>query len=103
MATADRDSFINQYRVAINIPVASAAVFFSGVEDRLSSPAEPAWIPAAETLELVRAKIAHCRARDRMSARFFARLPDVVRETLNRGYWRFSYGTRSLLQDLLLR
>ena len=51
----------------------------------------------------MRAKIAHCRTRDRMSARFFARLPDIARETLNRGYWRFSYGVKSLLQDLLLR
>ena len=77
--------------------------FFSGVEDRLSSQPEPEWQPAPETLELVREKIAHCRTRDRMSPQFLTRLPDVARETLNRGYWRFSYGLKSLLQDLLLR
>lgn len=51
----------------------------------------------------VDAKIAHMKKRDEMSPRFFARLPDVLGELVAGNYARFSYGMKSVAQDLLLR
>jgi glycosyltransferase involved in cell wall biosynthesis len=54
-------------------------------------------------LALIDEKIEHCRRRDEMPARLLARLPAIAGEALNRRYWRYSYGIRSVAQDLLLR
>jgi len=76
---------------------------YGAIEARLESASNSAWRAPGTTLALVRGKAAHSRARDRMPAGFFARLPVIARETLNRGYWRYSYGAKSVAQDLLLR
>ena len=81
----------------------NAERLYGALEARLESESNSAWSSSEATLAVIRAKIAHARARDRMPAGFFARLPVIARETLNRGYWRYSYGAKSVAQDLFLR
>ncbi len=77
-------------------------VFFGAIRDRLQAP--PArYQPRPGVLELVDAKLAHLGARAHMDGGFVARLPAIARETASRRYWRFSYGSKSVLQDLFLR
>ncbi len=77
--------------------------FFGAVRERLLAKSDPAAWPMPGTLELVEAKIAHARHRDAMSPALLRRLPAIFREASNGGYWRFSYGLKSVAQDLLLR
>lgn len=74
--------------------------FFTQVRDRLVASGreiDPA------TLERVHAKIAHCRSRNEMSSRMAERLPVIARELLRGNYGRFSYGLKSVAQDVWLR
>jgi hypothetical protein len=48
-------------------------------------------------------KILHSRRRAEMSDRLGRRLLDIARETASRRYWRYSYGVKSVAQDLWLR
>jgi glycosyltransferase involved in cell wall biosynthesis len=75
--------------------------FFTGVRERLV--ANPRHLPDPRTLALVEQKILHCRRRDEMSARLLSRLPVILSETLSGRYWRFSYGFKSVAQDIWLR
>ena len=75
-------------------------VFFGSVRDRL---VESGRSPDPAVLALIDQKIAHCRSRDEMAPRLGARLPAIAREALSRRYWRFSYGLRSVAQDVWLR
>ncbi|MGY8805645.1 MAG: hypothetical protein ACKVK6_15595, partial [bacterium] len=59
--------------------------------------------PRESVVALTDGKIRHAILRDTMSSNFFARLPTVLGEVLNRGYWRYGYGAKSLAQDLFLR
>lgn len=77
--------------------------FFSAVRERLVANRGPSEWPMPGTLELVEGKIAHARRRGSMSATLLRRLPDILAEAANGGYWRYSYGIKSLAQDLLLR
>ena len=75
-------------------------VFFTSVRDRLHESGrdlDPA------VLALIEQKIRHCRSRDGMAPRLGARLPAIAREALSGRYWRFSYGLKSLAQDVWLR
>ena len=74
--------------------------FFSSVRERLAHSSRPV---ADATLALIDAKIEHCRSRDAMNASLRARLPVILRELGSLRYWRFSYGIKSLAQDLWLR
>lgn len=74
--------------------------FFTQVRDRLVASGRE--IDRA-TLERVEAKIVHCRSRNEMSSRLFDRLPVIARELLRGNYWRFSYGLKSVAQDVWLR
>lgn len=77
-----------------------AARFFSEARERIAG-ADAAVPPA--TLAAIDAKIAHARRRAGMSAHLSGRLGDVTREALSGRYWRYSYGLRSIAQDLWLR
>ncbi|MBW2282472.1 MAG: glycosyltransferase, partial [Deltaproteobacteria bacterium] len=74
--------------------------FFTAIRNRLI---ESGRSPDPAVLALIEQKIAHCRSRDEMAPRLGARLPAIAREALSGRYWRFSYGLRSVAQDLWLR
>jgi hypothetical protein len=57
---------------------------------------------ASGTIELFRQKIAHRSIRANLQQSKISRIPVVLREASNLGYWRFSEGWRSLAKDLLL-
>jgi glycosyltransferase involved in cell wall biosynthesis len=73
--------------------------FFGAVRERLRQRA----LHAPEVERIIDAKIEHCRRREAMNATFVRRLPLVLDECLNGGYRRFSYGWKSVAQDLFLR
>ncbi len=52
---------------------------------------------------LAEGKIAHAEFRDTMSPNLLRRLPGILREVSNGGYFHFSYGLKSIAQDLFLR
>jgi len=79
-----------------------AVTFFEVARERLGGAASVAPV-AGETLAKIDAKIAHARCRAGMADRGVARLADVARETLSGRYARFSYGWKSVAQDLWLR
>ena len=73
--------------------------FFGAARERLRQRA----LHAPEVERIIDAKIEHCRRREAMNATFARRLPLVLDECLNGGYRRFSYGWKSVAQDLFLR
>lgn len=79
------------------------AQFFGFALDRFETMASQGRAPRPGVVELVQDKIHHAKLRDEMSSNFFARLPSIAGEILNRGYWRFGYGLKSIAQDLFLR
>jgi len=79
------------------------ADFFAAAREALLRGRECGFEPDAKTLALAKRKIAHAELRDTMPKGLLKRLPRVARETLNGGYWRFSYGAKSIAQDVFLR
>jgi glycosyltransferase involved in cell wall biosynthesis len=73
---------------------------FSLIEERLEMSTRPV---DPRALALVNAKTDHCEKRNEMSPHLFARLPAIAAEAWNGNYGRFSYGLRSVAQDLFLR
>lgn len=73
---------------------------FCAIEERLEESTRSV---DPRALALVNAKIAHCETRNEMSPHLLARLPAIAAETWNGNYRRFSYGLRSIAQDLFLR
>lgn len=73
--------------------------FFGAVRERLRARG----VHAPRVERLIDEKIEHFRRRDAMSAGLATRLPLVLEECLNGRYRRFSYGWKSVAQDLLLR
>ncbi|MCP4038646.1 MAG: glycosyltransferase [bacterium] len=78
-------------------------VFFTTARDRFREVAACGYPPRPEVVALTEGKIRHARLRDAMPDRFLARLPTIAREIMNRGYWHYGYGAKSLAQDLFLR
>ena len=62
-------------------------------------------LPAASpgTLEQIDQKILHASRRASMSSRLGGRLGAIREEIQSRRYWRYSYGWKSVAQELLLR
>jgi glycosyltransferase involved in cell wall biosynthesis len=60
-------------------------------------------VRAPEVERLIDAKVEHCRRREAMSEGLATRVPLVLEEWLNGRYGRFSYGWKSVVQDLFLR
>ncbi len=77
--------------------------FFTAARRAMGRAPELGFEPVAETLALAEGKIAHATARDEMASSLVARISAIAKETLNGGYWRYSYGLKSIAQDLLLR
>jgi glycosyltransferase involved in cell wall biosynthesis len=77
--------------------------FFGAVRERLRAQSDPRFQAPAATLSLVEGKIEHAGRRDAMSPALLRRLPTIVGETLRGNYWRYSYGIKSVAQDILLR
>jgi len=48
-------------------------------------------------------KIAHLAHRTELPPTRMARIPEILRESVNRNYWRYSGGWRSIAKDLVLR
>lgn len=57
---------------------------------------------AARARTKIKQKIAHLERRTQLPGSKIARVPDVLHEILNRGYWRFSSGWRSIARDLIV-
>ena len=76
---------------------------FTAIEERLMNNEDPMFRASSETLALVRGKIEHYLARNAMTSDFWRRLPGIAREALSGRYWRYSYGIKSVAQDLVLR
>ena len=76
---------------------------FSAIEERLRAQTDPELRASEETLALVRGKIDHYTTRNGMTRGLFHRLPRIVRELRAGNYGRYSYGLKSVAQDLVLR
>lgn len=79
---------------------AYAVEFFLAARQRLLD--RGAQVPTA-TLARIDEKILHARQRSAMSPRLAERLADIAKEIASGRYWRYSYGIRSVAQDLWLR
>jgi glycosyltransferase involved in cell wall biosynthesis len=77
--------------------------FFSAAGERLRAQRDTHFQVPAATLSLVEGKIDHASRRDAMSPVLLRRLPAIVAETLRGNYGRYSYGAKSVAQDILLR
>jgi hypothetical protein len=73
-----------------------AVEFFQAARERLAA-APP------QTLAKIDQKILHASRRASMPSRLGERLGAIRQEVQNRGYWHYSYGWKSVAQDLLLR
>lgn len=79
-----------------------AAAFFELARERLAAGG-PEFRASAETLAVIDQKVAHCRIRESMPDSLPRRLPAIAGELLRGRYRRFSYGMKSVAQDLLMR
>ncbi len=73
--------------------------FFSAARERLHERD----LHAPEVEQVIDAKVEHCRRRQAMATGLAGRLPLVLEEWISGRYRRFSYGWKSVAQDLLLR
>ncbi|MGB0109497.1 MAG: glycosyltransferase family 2 protein [Terriglobales bacterium] len=63
-----------------------------------------AYFPYAEYAQKeIERKISHLTNRARLPRSRVARIPRVLREAFNRGYWRYSAGWNSIAKDLVIR
>lgn len=86
---------IGAFRYAIDL--------YQAALDRLGEHAARYPVTDKRVLDLLREKIDHSRFRDSLPRRWLARWPGICRESLNGGYFKYSYGFKSVLQDLFLR
>lgn len=71
--------------------------------ERLTNGTSAKYRVEHQVLDHFQEKIRHCRVRDTMPQQLLARLPFILRESLTLRYFRYSYGWKSIGQDLLLR
>ncbi len=96
-----------QYRQA-KVQVAEGAFayahsFFTQARDRLLAQRDTQFRGAPDGMRRIEEKIDHARARDAMSSKLRERLGSIAGETVSGRYGRFSYGWKSIAQDLFLR
>jgi glycosyltransferase involved in cell wall biosynthesis len=82
---------------------AYAGAFFREARSRLANADDGTGRPSRELLALIDAKIEHSDRRDLMSGRLLGRLPDIMGEAIRGRYGRYSYGWKSVAQDIFLR
>jgi glycosyltransferase involved in cell wall biosynthesis len=80
-----------------------AAEFFGAARQRLAGSDDPSWAASQHTLDLIESKIEHSRRRAGMSANLLKRMPAILSETFKGRYWSYSYGIKSIAQDIWLR
>lgn len=95
---------VGQYRQAkrqLEVGAFEYAVrFFEAASERLRASPTPL---RTGVLELYDSKLAHARSRNDLPRAWLARASWVIGEALRGGYRRYSYGWKSVAQDLLLR
>ena len=92
-AAARKQIDIGAFTYAVN--------FFTAAHERLAGNAD---FPCSDhILELIGEKIDHSRVRDEMSSRLLLRAPQILAEALGGRYSRYSYGIKSVAQDIFLR
>lgn len=57
----------------------------------------------ARAQELIKKKVFHLTYRAQLPVAIVARLPKLIRELLNLGYWHYSAGWKSVAKDLMMR
>ncbi len=77
------------------------ADLFGAARDRLQG--QTRWPVHSRALELLQEKIDHSRLRRDLPGGWFSRLGLITREIRRGNYHRYSYGYKSVLQDLFLR
>ncbi len=80
-----------------------AANLHAAMYERLTSPAASQWTVPYDVLARLQEKIEHSRARQRMPKGWPSRLKLIKDELRNGNYRKYSYGYKSVLQDLILR
>jgi len=80
-----------------------AATFFATARERFAAQTEAHLRPSKQTLELIDEKILHSQRRATMPESLARRLPDILREAVSGRYGRYSYGIKSIAQDVWLR
>ena len=80
---------------------AYAVDFFTAARERLGGAVDER--EGGRIFPLIDAKVEHSRVRDEMSARLLARAPVILKEMLAGRYGRYSYGVKSIAQDIFLR
>jgi len=80
-----------------------AAIFFETARQRFAAQQETRFLPSKPSLALIDDKILHSRRRAAMPDSLLRRLPDILREATSGRYGRYSYGIKSIAQDLWLR
>ncbi len=80
---------------------AHLADLYAAAHDRLCS--QTRWAVPPATLKLLKDKIHHSRLRHDMPRQWFKRLGVLGREMRRGNYQKYSYGYKSVLQDLFLR
>jgi len=58
---------------------------------------------AQHALEEIESKISHLSRRSKLPQQRLARIPLILRESFNLGYWRYSAGWNSIARDLIIR
>jgi glycosyltransferase involved in cell wall biosynthesis len=99
-----RFDLLGQYRQAkqqLEVDAFDYAVrFFAAANERLAASPRAA---RPEVVAAYEAKLSHARQRCDLPAGWLSRAPRVAVEALRGGYRRYSYGWKSVAQDLLLR
>ncbi len=100
-------SLLDQYRQArrqvAEAAFAYATEFFETARDRLRQQGHGDFQASSRAMALIDEKISHSRVRDEMPSSLVERLPAILNELLHGRYWRYSYGLKSLAQDIWLR
>lgn len=82
---------------------AYARTFFAAARDRFDAQLDCAQRPSAQLETRIEGKIAHADLRDGMSPRLVERVGPILSELVRGRYRRYSYGWKSVGQDLFLR
>jgi glycosyltransferase involved in cell wall biosynthesis len=100
-----RYGLLDQIRVARyqirNNTFAYLAELHEAARERLNGQTQ--WTVKPHVIDLLREKIEHSRLRNDLPARWISRLGPVVAEIRRGNYRKYSYGFKSVLQDLFLR
>jgi glycosyltransferase involved in cell wall biosynthesis len=92
-----------QFLINANLHQAALERLETWKDEGATSPSGSSFTLHPSTLALLREKVAHYRARDRMPGFWPSRVPVVAREFARGHYGKYSYGLKSVLQDLFLR